>query len=427
MKKIIIIYLAVLNIFCNFICSQSLEEQITAITSSIQKDYHTLHQYPELGLREFRTAQFVRNRLQEMGYETFFAIEKLPTAVITVLDTQKAGPVICIRSELDALKIQEKTNLEFASKIDGVMHACGHDAHIAILLGTADILRKRKDSLTGKIVFLFQPAEEIKGGAEDIVESGILDQLKVESIFTLHVAPDLPVGVILLSPGPMLAGSYYFTITVAGKESHPAFPHQGNDVLVAAANLVCGLTNLPARRLDVTNQPCVISITSFQSGDGMTNKIPATAILKGTIRSYENIEVPANPNTSSIRQIIETYIHNIANTYGVSATLDLKKGSPPTVNNEELYYQALKIHNLWPSLQIRPGTKVMAAEDFAYYCEKYPCLSLGLGVARENLGYRMLHQNDFTIHEDALSVGVQLWVRLAEIINSNLDKNNLRD
>ncbi len=399
-------------------------QDFSAISAEMKDIYHQLHQYPEIGHEEFRTSELIRKTLERIGYtsdsgtcsamilETGELGKKLPTLVIAVLDTQRPGPVICFRADIDALKLQENTQLPFASQCPGRMHACGHDAHTSILLATAKVLKEKQDELCGKVVFLFQPAEEVAGGADDIVNDGILDRLRVNAVFALHVAHAIPVGTVQLLSGPILSGSNSFTIRLIGRSSHPAFPEQGNDIILAGAEIALELAKLPARQISIVQCPTIISITSFQAGTG-TSIMPGEAVLRGTIRSFFSIDDPSY----NIQGLVEKHIQARAAPFGLTWEIQWKKGTPPTINHPHLYQKLVpRIQQACSLLQIQPGKKSMASEDFAYYAQKYPCLYFSLGIAKDGLGEQPLHSSQFVIHERALDMGLQLWITITEII-----------
>jgi amidohydrolase len=382
-----------------------------AFTFSI---YKQIHQKPELGKAEFETSALITSNLKKSGYTEFHSVPDLPTAVIAVLDTKRNGAVIALRAELDARPGKEATGLPYSSQVCNVMHSCGHDAHTAILLSTASLLHKHAASLSGKIVFIFQPAEEIAGGADDIVNSGILKTLKVEKLYALHCYEGYPVGTINICPGYVMAGSNYFTIDITGKGSHAGFPFRGDDIPVAVSELVHGLSELPARKINISERPCVISTTYIQTGDpSASNVLPESARFKGTVRAYEDIDSPYQ-GQPSIRALIESYVEQFCKSRNLTYEIDLKKGSPPTRNDEQLYDAILPMLrvNFSGTVDITPY-KSMAAEDFSYYTNQVPCLYFSLGIAKDPLGKYGVHTSRFSVHPDAFQYGIELMTFLA--------------
>ncbi|MBI5060433.1 amidohydrolase [candidate division KSB1 bacterium] len=396
----------------------NLDDQIRRVHPRVDSLYRTFHRHPEIAKQEFVTAARVRQELRAIGLSRFYAVEQLPTAVIAILETGRPGPVTCLRAELDAVSgVTDSTDLPYKTERSGLMHACGHDAHAAMLIGAADILYARKDDLTGRVVFLFQPAEEAPGGANELVNWGVIDSLGIDRMFALHSSPGLPVGEIQLARGAALAANTPFSLTVSGRGSHAATPHQGDDVLTAACEIVTGLAALPSRKLDVVRTPCIISISRFQYGsDSTTGGVLSPDVqMAGTIRS----RIPSDSLTSSgltIRQLVERYVQHSAEAFGVTADLSFKQGPPPTRNDPALAAQiSARLAEVWPAGAFAEGVPSMTSEDFAYYTVHTPCLYFRLGIAQDSLGGEPLHTSRFTIHPAALDWGVRLLTELAFI------------
>jgi amidohydrolase len=378
--------------------------------------YVSIHEHPELGKREYRTHDLIKSTLQSFGYTQFFESVAAPTAVITLLDTGKPGPTIALRAEMDARPGQEPASHSPRSMIDSVMHSCGHDAHAAMLLGAAHLLRQNASALQGRIVFVFQPAEETKGGADDIVNEKILTKLGVQAIFAQHATAQSPVGTVSISSGPTLAGSSYFTLTVHGRGSHAASPSSGDDVLLAAASMVRGMAELPARRFDPLTRPVIISPTYFVAGSPTaTNVLPSEATVQGTIRVFESLRAAA-PDGTTIERTLREYVTALSSVLGVTSTLTIADGSPPTVNDSSLFNRLAPIlrSRVGPSFDTSPQ-RGMFSEDFAYYTATIPALYFGWGIARDGLGGVTVHSTDFTIHSAALVEGVRFLAILAEV------------
>ena len=385
----------------------------------VRDTYERIHAQPELGHRELRTAKLLRERLSALGYRDFVASKLAPTTVITVLDTGRPGPTVGLRAEMDARKIEGEEPLDHhpRSQVPQRMHNCGHDAHAAMLLGAAAILADHPERLAGgRIAFIFQPAEETKGGADDIVNEGLLDALGIDYLFAQHAVSGLPVGVLSISPGATLAGSNYFTLILEGRGAHAALPSGGSDIPLVAAKVVLELSNLPARTIDIANRPLIISVSRIQSGvGGSLNVLPETAKIEGTIRAFEHPMVPP-PGEPSIDALIRTRLNGMAETYGIRYTLDLRPRAPPTDNDAHLFAQVVpKLASQWRGRLDTTPYRGMFSEDFSYYTAKVPSLYFGLGIARDGLGSGGVHTRAFTIHPDALSAGTESLVRLAEI------------
>jgi amidohydrolase len=261
----------------------------------VMQAYDYLHRNPELGKQEFKAHKYIEAQLRQLGYSQLIASKSVPTAVIAVLDTGRPGPVIALRAEMDARPLPSGQNEPPAhsphSELAGLMHNCGHDAHAAILLGTAASLLHNVGKLRGKVVFLFQPAEETPGGADDIVNEHLLDDLGVTKIYAEHSAPGVPVGTITISSGPTMAGSNYFTLELNGRSSHAAAPHESDDVLLSAAKIAEEISYAPARRFEIAARPLVISITKMVADGGASNVLPSRATLNGTIRAFEDPKI----------------------------------------------------------------------------------------------------------------------------------------
>lgn len=386
----------------------------SATRSLVRSTYEHIHAHPEIGHKEFETSKLIRTELEKAGYTEFVDSPSLKTEVISVLRTGRPGPTICLRAELDALAIAEETECDFISTVPGMMHACGHDAHAAMLLGAAVELKNSRD-VSGTVVFLFQPAEEVKGGADDIIKDSTLHKLGVEKVFGQHVFPGLPAGVIRIAPGAVLAGSNYYSVKVSGRGSHAAYPHQGDDVPTCTANIISGLTSLPARKMNVLEEPCIMSVAWIECDTSKTyNVLSEECSFGGTVRAYFDI-ADSIQNGGTIESLMNEYITHTAAACGCTAELRLRRGAPPTTNNPELCEAVLSAADKFPALRADgESIRRMTAEDFAYYTQEFPCLYFSLGIAKDGLGEAGLHQSQFTIHPDALEVGTDFLIWLAE-------------
>ena len=391
-----------------------LASDVAKVMPSVRRDFEAIHRHPELGKQEVETAKLVRRRLHEIGFKDLVEVKGLPTAVIAVLDSGRPGKTIALRSELDARKAVEKTKLPYASEVPGLMHSCGHDAHAAMLLGAAEVLMARKDTLRGRVVFVFQPAEESPGGADEIVADGVLDRLQVTAMFAQHAAPPLPVGEVRISPGPALAGSNYFTATVTGKGSHAAVPGEGGDVVLAAAQIAQALSEYPARHLDLVSHPAVVSVTTFNAGDAESlNVLPSEAKFQGTLRSFDDLKAPIGTSPSLFDRL-QAQAASSSAAHGVSTRLDLYAASPVTKNDPALYASLIgPLRARWPEGKLGDAPRGMFSEDFSFYTNARPCLYFSLGVAKDGLGLVSPHSDEFSFHPDALPVGVTLLTTVA--------------
>ena len=377
--------------------------------------YTAIHEFPELGNEEFETQKRVTAALKSIGFTHFIPSKLAPTAVITVLDSGKPGPTIALRADMDARATQEPKTHQPRSHRDGLMHNCGHDAHSAMLFGAAYYLKNNLDSFAGKIVFLFQPAEETKGGADSIVEEEILETLGVSAIFAQHVYSGLPVGTLSLSAGASLAGSNYFKMTIRGQGSHAALPSGGSDTLVTAAKILTEFAQMPARNFDVVDRPMIISPTQINANSSSLNIVPSEVVVQGTIRAFEDLFDNRKPE-QNLHDFMQFRVKKLGEAYGVDIELTIHRGSPPTVNDKTLYAKSVSaLQKNWPGKIKLDLAKGMFSEDFAFYTERTPALYLGLGIAKDGLGEAGAHTQQFTIHPDALPYGVQALVSLAQL------------
>lgn len=394
----------------------TLQSEVKRVSALVGATYRQIHEHPELGKHETLTHDLLLASMRAIGYTNFVESKRVPTAVIAVLDTRRPGPTVALRAEMDARPDSEAADHNPRSRTSGLMHSCGHDAHAAMLLGAADVLWRNQSALTGKIVIVFQPAEEVAGGADDIMNEGILATLGVQHIFAQHSSPGMPVGSIAIAPGASLAGSNSFTLTVRGKDSHAAQPSDGSDVPGALATLVRGLIDLPARRLAISNRPAIISVTYMQTGDSSASgTLPAVGIARGTIRAFETVD-PAASGDSSIKAIIDEYLQGTAPGLRVTTEFTLRHGAPVTVNDQKLFDKTVgSLAAVWPGSLNSAPSRGMFSEDFSYYTQSIPSLYFQLGIARDSLGMSGVHSSTFTIHPAALDEGVRLLVLLAQL------------
>ena len=374
----------------------------------LRRDFHT---NPELSNREERTARIVAERLRAIG------IDRVTTGVahhgvVALISGGKPGPTVALRADMDALPVQEATGLPFASKNDGVMHACGHDAHTAMLLGAAEVLWQIRQNLHGTVKLIFQPAEEgvppgEEGGARLMTELGVLEDPHVSAIFALHVNPDLPSGKIAYRFGGIMASVDRFDVTVTGKQSHGAMPWQGVDPVLASAHIITAIQSIASRKIDA-RQPVVVSVGVVRA-EGRWNIIPDKVILQGTIRTH-NEEVRREAGVQ-FRRIVQ----GTAAALGATAQIEFSDYGPITFNDPELG------RRMMPTLARAAGEEnvvqtdpVMGGEDFAHYAERIPGFYLFLGVGNEEIGaVHALHTPNMIVDEAALPLGVRTLVLLA--------------
>jgi len=364
-----------------------------------------LHENPELSNREFQTQAYLRKQLHDAGFDRVEIMAK--TGLRVVYDTGKPGPVIAYRADIDALPVTENTGLPFSSKNKGVMHACGHDIHTAILFGTA-LAIKDDPTLTGKFVFLFQPAEEgpppgEEGGAPAMISDGALENPKPDVIFGLHGMGFLELGTIGYREGGIMARADRFFLTVNGKQSHGSTPNLGIDPIYISAQMVNAAQSIVSRRTD-SRDPVVVSFGELNSGQRF-NIIPQTAKLSGTIRTL-NVETG-----DRIPQLLAQVFNGIASAHGGTCTFDNETMCPSTQNDPEWTKKSVAAlaDGGFKLTMVEP---VLAAEDFAYYAEKIPGVYLFLGVC-ESGDCANIHSPDYNPSEEALKIGSSYFLHMA--------------
>jgi amidohydrolase len=383
-------------------------ERLAPAVVAVRRD---LHAHPELGNREERTGQLVAERLRDLGLEVRTPVAK--TGVVGILRGGRPGGVVALRADMDALPIEEANDLPFRSQVRGVMHACGHDAHTAILLGAAEVLAGLRARLPGTVVFLFQPAEEgapegEKGGAALMVEEGALDDPKVEAVFGLHVGSWEPVGQAGWSDGPIFASSDTFRIEVTGRAVHGAQPHMGIDPIPIAAEMVQALQLIVSRQID-GRQPRVLTIGRIQGGTRF-NIIADRVTMEGTVRTHDATV------RSEIKSRMARTVRGVAEAHGTTATLSFfDEGNPPTVNDAALARSVgvPALQRVFGAGAVRVEPQ-MVAEDFPFFGEKAPTFYFLLGTRNDAKGIASVnHTARFDVDEDALPLGVRAMATLA--------------
>jgi amidohydrolase len=378
------------------------------------------HKNPELGNRETRTAKIIADELRKLGYEVTTGVAT--TGVVGVLRGGLPGPVVALRSDMDGLPVTEQVDVPFKSTAKamwngqevGVMHACGHDNHMAILLGTATALARMKDRLPGTVKVIFQPAEEgpppgETGGAEQMVKENVLENPKVDAVFGLHVFP-FRAGEIVYRPGPLMASTDSFTIKVKGRQTHGAIPWGGIDPIVVGSQIVLGLQTIISRQVNITEAPAVVTIGRFTGGN-RANIIPDEIELEGTIRAFdENVR-------KDIQRRVEATARHIAESAGATAALTFTLGYPVTRNDEALTQRMLPtLRRVAGVDNVRLGPLTGTAEDFSFFQQKVPGLFFFLGVTPKDQDPSKVainHSPLFFADESALPVGVRVMTNLA--------------
>jgi amidohydrolase len=378
------------------------------------------HQHPELGNRETRTATVIAEELRRLGYDVKTGVAH--TGVVAVLKGARPGPVVALRADMDALPVTEQVDLAFKSTAKatwngqevGVMHACGHDNHMAILLGAATIFAKLRDRLPGSIKLIFQPAEEgppagEQGGAELMVKEGVLENPKVDAIFGLHVFP-MTAGTIEYRPGPLMASGDGFTIRIKGKQTHGAVPWGGIDPIVVGAQIVMSLQTIVSRAINISDAPAVVTIGAFNGGNRF-NIIPDTVELLGTVRAFNE----------DVRKDIHRRIRDIATktaeTAGATAEISYGIGYPATINDPALTERMVPtLRRVAGADQVKLSALTGTAEDFSFYLQKVPGMFFFLGVTPKGVDPKTAPTNHsplFFADEAALPVGVRALTNLA--------------
>ena len=380
-----------------------------------------IHQHPELSNREFRTAELVAGHMRSLGLEIATGIAK--TGVVAVLTGGKPGPVVALRADMDALPVVEQTGLPFASKVTstylgrevGVMHACGHDAHVAILMGAATVLSGIREQLPGTVKFIFQPAEEgappgEEGGAELMVREGVLRNPDVDAIFALHVFQSSAVGTASYRPGGTMASAQSFNIEVIGRQSHGARPWAGVDPIVAGAHIVTALQTIVSRRVDITVSPAVVTVGTFHGGV-RSNIVPDKASLSGTIRTYDA------KTRNLIHRLVREVATSVGGSLGAEVEVTIDPGVPVTYNDPDLTAAMVPtLARVYGKDNLSVAERVTGAEDFSFFQQEIPGFYFFVGARPAHVPAEDAvpnHSPYFDADEDALLPGVRAMASLA--------------
>lgn len=379
-----------------------------------------LHRYPELGNREFKTAKLVADHLRSLGIEVQEGVAK--TGVVGLLKGSRPGPCVALRADMDALPVAERVNIPFASKETteyngaqvGVMHACGHDTHVAMLMTVAEVLAGMRDQLSGSVKFIFQPAEEgapdgEEGGAALMIKEGVMENPKVDVVFGLHIESDIEAGKIQYKPGAFMASADWFSILVKGKGSHGSQPWKGVDPIQVSAQIVEGLQNIVSRQSELTKAPVIITVGKIQGGVRQ-NIIPETCLLQGTIRTLDN------QMQQEVHEKIKKTATLIAAANGAEAEVTIETKTLVTYNTPALVKQMV------PSLEKALGASnvterewVTGAEDFSYYGTKAPSFFFYLGgmpKGQDSAKAPPHHTADFYVDNSGMPAGVKAFCAL---------------
>jgi hippurate hydrolase len=367
-----------------------------------------IHAHPELGLDLPRTQAAVLGAIDSLGLEV--STGRSLSSVTAVLDTGRDGPTTLLRADMDALPMSEDTGLDYASVVDGAMHACGHDAHVAMLAGAAQLLRAH-DELSGRVVFMFQPGEEGHHGARHMIDEGVLEAGGgVDLAFAIHQTPVMPAGLVATRGGTMLASADVFTVTVLGRGGHASMPHQALDPIPVACEIVVAISSLVTRRVDVFD-PAVVTVAHVSAGT-TSNVIPERATLTGTIRTV------SARTRAQVHADLERLANGIAQAHGATVEFTLVPGFPVTVNDPGTAEWVREVAGaVVGSAQVHEmAAPVMGAEDFSYVLERVPGAMAFLGTCPEGVEFHRAapnHSNRMVLDESSLATGIALYAAVA--------------
>ncbi len=419
MRKLITFFL--LMIAGNILSAQNMQQLIDAKAKAILPKViewrRNIHQNPELGNREFKTMELIAAHLKKLGLDVKTNVAK--TGVVAILKGGKPGPVVALRADIDALPIKERTDVPYKSNVIAeylgaqvpVMHACGHDTHVAILMGTAEVLVSMQKDIPGTVKFIFQPAEEgspgtEEGGAALMVKEGVMENPKVDAIFGLHISSGLEVGKIKYKSGAFMASSDWFSIKVKGKGAHGSAPWLGIDPIMVSTQIITGLQTIVSRSEDLTKAPVVITVGKFQGGV-RENIIPEEVTFSGTIRTLDGAM------QKDVWEKIRRVATNIAEANGATAEVTIETKTLVTYNTPDL------VSMMIPSLQTAAGKEnategiwTTGAEDFSFFGEKAPAFFFNLGGMPKGGQPTGHHTPDFFIDDSQLDIGVKAFCNL---------------
>src|SRR5690625_1054712 len=383
--------------------TDNLRELIGQLAEKTVATRRDLHRHPETAFEEVRTAGIVAERLRELGLPVTTGVGR--TGVTAELDTGRPGRTVLVRADMDALPVHEERESEYRSTVPGKMHACGHDGHTAILLSAAELLVARQEQLTGRVLFIFQPAEEVVGGAAAMLADGVLQGIPVDASIGLHLSSDWDTGTVAVAAGPTMAATDSFTVTLTGRGGHAGYPHQNVDTIVLAAQAVSGLQTLVARET-APHEQAVVSITTIRGGDSH-NIIPETVELRGTLRTF------GTDVRERLKERLPGYFSSVAAAFRGSAALEWVSGAPALVNDPErtAAFREVAVSVLGEEnvLEMEP---VMGSEDMALWLRAAPGVFFWVGARNEERGIdRPHHHPEFDVDEEAFPVALELLVR----------------
>jgi hippurate hydrolase len=381
---------------------QQLKSKIDKIVPSMVKVRHTIHQNPEIALKEFDTSALVRKLLREAGIEALKPF--LETDVVAMVKGKKPGKNVTLRADIDALPLLEKTGLPYASKRRGTMHACGHDGHTAMLLGAALVLNGLREAFSGSVRFVFQPGEEIVAAGKRLVNKGALRDPRADAVFALHAWAGMPLGAVASKPGALLAASDFFTVEVKGKGAHGSRPEDSIDPILTAARIIESLQSIVSREVS-SLEPVVVSVCRIAGGTN-GNVIPDSVEIEGTTR-YLRPELKQD-----IYNSIKRIVKGVCDSMGASFSLKYDSPYIPTINDERMVALGKKValRVLGTEKWFDLASPSMGAEDFSYYLQKSPGAMFRLGVGEKSAS---LHNSHFDFNDKAMAAGILFLVSLA--------------
>ncbi len=417
MRKLILALVVLLPVLAE---AQQFDKQVAAVNDSVIAWRRHFHEFPELSNREYNTGAYIAAYLTKLGLDVKFPFAK--TGVVAILKGGKPGPVVALRADIDALPVVERVNIPFASKVMGeyegkkvgVMHACGHDSHTSILMGTATVLKQMQKEVAGTVIFMFQPAEEgtpnnEEGGAPLMIKEGVMDNPKVDAVFGLHINSQTEIGTIKYKSGATMASSDWFTVKVKGKQTHGSQPWSGIDPIVVATQIISGFQTIVSRQEELTKAPVVITVGVINAGV-RSNIIPEELTMQGTIRTLDS------KMQKDVHERMTLTATKIAEASGATAEVSIDTKTLVTYNDPALVKMML------PSLETAAGKdKVIetdwttGAEDFSYYGEKAPAFFFFLGGMPKGGDPKKAaphHTPDFYIDDSMLGVGVKAFCQI---------------
>ena len=400
----------------------SIDQQATALEAQVLAWRRDFHAHPELGNREFRTAGIVAAHLRSLGLDEV-RTEVAITGVVGVLHGGLPGPVVALRADMDGLPVEERADVPFASKVRavwngedvGVMHACGHDAHVAVLMGVASILAGLRERLRGSVKFIFQPAEEMppageEGGAQLMIKEGAMENPAPGAIFGLHVTSQLPTGVIGYRSGPTMASSDTFRITVSGRQTHGAMPWRGVDPIVTSAQVVLGLQTIISRQMDIAHEPAVLTVGAIKGGV-RDNIIPDSVEMRGTIRTFNE------SMRDEIHERVRDTAESISRASRATCEVCINKNYAVTVNDAELTAATVPtLERVAGASRVIVVPKITGSEDFSFYQHVVPGFFYFVGVTPSGQDPKTAPSNHsplFFIDEPALGVALRTLAHVA--------------